>query len=557
MKYWKLGCRWGSKSKGLPLFNDLLEKYQIVISWIDKDFEKDNIILLTDGFTPLAIAITKSERKPIENLKHLEYKFTEKQIDFDDDLFYYEADIFPLASPNFEFQYQVGISIIHNEETIAHINQYLQKILPKKEMKNTINILKHKNQIILQGPPGTGKTRLAKQIANEICSLNTSSENQDENALTINHNQSNQVEIIQFHPSYTYEDFVRGISVKSNNNNVEYKTENKVLATIAEKALNNYNNTLKDVVTYSKETKVEEYFELFKEKILTDLEDSDGFLELTERICVTDLEVDAFRYNGKNIKWSKLGNRMLFKDIIQAYLDGNKERQDIKKNNNLSGLARQHASYFVRVLNWFQKFLEEKNLPLDNIRVEKEALKNYVLIIDEINRANLSSVLGELIYALEYRGEPVESMYEMEDGVRKITLPPNLYIIGTMNTADRSVGQIDYAIRRRFAFVDVLPKVLSNADLNKDREENKPELFFKEDLFLKVQELFKNEDNTNSDYLSEEFEANEVQLGHSYFIYEKDSFELKLKYEIKPILKEYVKDGILKPNALEFIQNEL
>src|SRR5690606_14650101 len=88
-------------------------------------------------------------------------------------------------------------------------------------------------------------------------------------------------------------------------------------------------------------------------------------------------------------------------------------------------------------------------------------LKNYVLIIDEINRANLSSVLGELIYALEYRGEEVQSMYAV-DGSNKLILPPNLYIIGTMNTADRSVGHIDYAIKRRFAFVDVLPQILEN-----------------------------------------------------------------------------------------------
>src|SRR5690606_7139407 len=80
----------------------------------------------------------------------------------------------------------------------------------------------------------------------------------------------------------------------------------------------------------------------------------------------------------------------------------------------------------------------------------------YVLIIDEINRANLPAVLGELIYALEYRGEGVDSMYDL-DGDTSIILPPNLYIIGTMNTADRSVGHIDYAIRRRFAFVEVLP----------------------------------------------------------------------------------------------------
>ena len=122
------------------------------------------------------------------------------------------------------------------------------------------------------------------------------------------------------------------------------------------------------------------------------------------------------------------------------------------------------------------KYLEENNLTIENAETINIPQKDYILVIDEINRANLSSVLGELIYALEYRGEAVESMYEVE-GSNKIILPPNLYIIGTMNTADRSVSQIDYAIRRRFAFVDVLPKVLEETD-----EETK----FDEVLFNKV-----------------------------------------------------------------------
>ena len=109
-----------------------------------------------------------------------------------------------------------------------------------------------------------------------------------------------------------------------------------------------------------------------------------------------------------------------------------------------------------------------------------------------------------------------------------------------MNTADRSVGHIDYAIRRRFAFVDVLPKDLSNeAGINFDAP-----------LFYQVAELF----NTN---LSGEFEKKDIQLGHSYFIQKikKDdnenellipnNFNIRLEYEIKPILLEYVKDGVL------------
>ncbi|MHB1278757.1 MAG: AAA family ATPase, partial [Bacteroidia bacterium] len=160
------------------------------------------------------------------------------------------------------------------------------------------------------------------------------------------------------------------------------------------------------------------------------------------------------------------------------------------------------------------------------------------LIIDEINRANLSSVLGELIYGLEYRGDEAGSMYEV-NGSNKIVLPPNLYIIGTMNTADRSVGHIDYAIRRRFAFVDVLPQDLAGQD----------KITFDSKLFLQVKELFTTDEyKIRSNYLSPEFDPKDVALGHSYFIdksKEGGSMDIRLEYEIKPILLEYVKDGVL------------
>ena len=98
--------------------------------------------------------------------------------------------------------------------------------------------------------------------------------------------------------------------------------------------------------------------------------------------------------------------------------------------------------------------------------VEPKIIENFckqegtkVLVIDEINRAPLASVLGELIYGLEYRGEKISTPYEL-DSKAPLIIPKNLYIIGTMNTADRSIGSMDYAVRRRFAFVQV-PSVKS------------------------------------------------------------------------------------------------
>lgn len=380
-----------------------------------------------------------------------------------------------------------------------------------------------------------------------------------------NQSSKEQIKLIQFHPSYTYEDFVRGIVARPSidGSGIIYQAENNVLGKFAEEALENYLDSKKDNQTISREIQIQCYFEEFKEYIFDKIEESDGFYELTDSVgLITTDDKDAFRYKGKNDGWVKNGNRMLFKDIFIAFNDENKVRQDIKKNAKVSGLARQHASYFIRVLNKFQDFIEDNKYTFDKDNDARIELKKFVLIIDEINRANLSSVLGELIYALEYRGKSIGSIYEVEER-KEIILPPNLYIIGTMNTADRSVGHIDYAIRRRFAFVDVLPKNLK-AELGND---------FDESLFMEVANLFianydpsidysKELKNIRSVYLNSDFDPKDVWLGHSYFIkqYEKDEngnniegnpfdFNMRLDYEIKPILLEYIKDGILKESA--------
>lgn len=173
-------------------------------------------------------------------------------------------------------------------------------------------------------------------------------------------------------------------------------------------------------------------------------------------------------------------------------------------------------------------------------RAEAAPDRNFVLILDEINRANLPSVLGELIYALEYRGKRVESVYGVgPDKDRGLVLPKNLLIIGTMNTADRSVGHLDYAIRRRFAFVSVLP----DATVIEDEAGRQ--------LFETVAALFTDE------YLSPEFEAGQVQPGHSYFMTkaaEGLTLAQKLEYELRPLLHEYLRDGILRPAAKAVVE---
>ena len=298
-------------------------------------------------------------------------------------------------------------------DTTLEKARYLRNIMNentnKQENNHMIELLKYKPQIILQGPPGTGKTREAKRIAKALLGLG------ENDSLEGNE----QFKLIQFHPSYSYEDFVRGIIAENTDGNISYVTKDKILAEFAKKAL------------------------------------------------------------------------------------------------------------------------KDKDTP-------------YVLIIDEINRANLSSVLGELIYALEYRGEAVQSMYAIE-GENNLILPPNLYIIGTMNTADRSVGHIDYAIRRRFAFVNVLPKELEgNFDKNLFKAVSK--------LFIENYDEYINNTDTElkrAKTLSPEFKPEDVWLGQSYFITKNTPINIRWEYEIKPILLEYVKDGILIGEGIETTINNL
>ena len=392
----------------------------------------------------------------------------------------------------FEKKYKVEFETIESNMT----NQAIKPTI--------IDLLHYKHQIILQGPPGTGKTREAKRIAKQLLGLN------DNDSLEGNE----QFKLIQFHPSYSYEDFVRGIVAKPNEegDGIVYTAENKVLAEFAEKALKAFQEPIKW-----------ENFRDFLEK-----EKKEGR--------------EVYFDEGKELKYNFIQNNEL------RYLSG--------RNHNLAGIPIEEFcqrnlddkfdSFYKNYHKWGWKFITDYFIKWANDFKRK---KSYFLVIDEINRANLSTVLGELIYALEYRGESVESMYAIDDN-NSFTLPPNLYIIGTMNTADRSVGHIDYAIRRRFAFVNVLPKELEgNFDKNLFKAVSK--------LFIENYDEYINNTDTElkrAKTLSPEFKPEDVWLGQSYFIQKKYSdgkdvpMSIRWEYEIKPILLEYIKDGILIDN---------
>lgn len=174
----------------------------------------------------------------------------------------------------------------------------------------------------------------------------------------------------------------------------------------------------------------------------------------------------------------------------------------------------------------------------------------FYLIVDEINRANLATVFGELIYGLEYRNSRVSTPYEVKEKVtgkitKDITIGKNLFIIGTMNTADKSIDAIDYAIRRRFMFVDspanrdIVLGCYQNISGNMD--ENSIELL----LFDAVQNIFDDERFFNTEY-----QKSDVKIGHTYFLRDRkrgyeDAIVEHFIFQVVPIMREYVKDGIL------------
>jgi hypothetical protein len=281
---------------------------------------------------------------------------------------------------------------------------------------------------------------------------------------------------------------------------------------------------------YTREEWARQMVEEFRQDVSDKLANS-GNIQITDAAYIDRLNSDTIRYRGDT--W-QLDGGVPNKDIAQMYLHNTKTLDHIRNLESLTASAKYNTTYWLKVFELFKAWLDEhgKKEPAQTTQAIKE--KPYIYIIDEINRANLPAVLGELIYALEYRDTPVKCLYALETGEDSITIPSNLYIIGTMNTADRSTGHLDYAIRRRFSFCDAV----ANPDIIKNEKARK--------LYDEVVSLFLGPEGEPSQYLHTDFEPHDVIPGHSYYLAADDRvLALKLQYDLLPILKEYVRDGIL------------
>lgn len=403
-------------------------------------------------------------------------------------------------------------------------------------------LLSNKKNIILQGAPGTGKTYSTASIALEIAGIvDIDYSNYEEVMNKYNELKKNgQIAFTTFHQSMDYESFVEGLipNIHDDSDCVTYDVEPGILKIIANKAKDNYESSKKTKPQLKDENLIRNVTKSFLD---SKIEDSDPLkIKNGNEFFITEYD-DKHIFiqipNNYKIKTINVSIEELY-DLLRNKKDLNNV-SDIKKyrHNNWN---RQCDSYLFSLYQKIQSKVDESKKNNDESSEEyKVDEKNYVLIIDEINRGNVSKIFGELITLIESDKRSERYSLSLQYSKKPFYLPENLYIIGTMNTTDRSTGNLDYALRRRFAFVTL--KASKGAIENyykapsKDRLKNKAlELFEKVEIFVK--------DNNSQD-----LNFDDLMVGHSYFMAkDEDTLKLKWDYEVIPLLKEYVNDGLLK-----------
>ena len=501
-----------------------------------------------------------------------------------------------------------------DSEIIQKLKAAILRQAEQEQLVEALNLLRYKHQLVLYGPPGTGKTRRAMQLAEELIKpglrpgpspkerikefLEGFDATQDAVIQVRNERKRIREEFLRRFPADTLSslqlsDYCIGSGDHNNfcwwlerglaslgkfspansstyriywsKRSVEYEVDSelfpdlpaaeamsKLAGALGQAVLNKAESEQSGILRESMWLKImnayypEDYFPINSKAAL------DNVLRLFGEVPGSDSSwVKNQRVYALFKRDSSAADANDLTDFLFANFDVRNGR-DLSSNNTIESprgeqhLVQFHPAYsyedFVRgilakptLAGGVSYEVENKILADLAERALEEPNRNFVLIIDELNRANLPAVFGELIYALEYRGKPVQTLYEL-DGSRQLVLPPNLFLIGTMNTADRSVAHIDYALRRRFAFLPLLPDESVITDPEGKR------------LFREVASLF------TRTYLAPDFQADEVQPGHSYFLANSQQLlSLKLKAELQPLLHEYVKDGILAEDARTLI----
>jgi len=410
------------------------------------------------------------------------------------------------------------------EEQVMEFNGYLNPY--------SNNLIESKN-IIFRGAPGTGKTYLAKEIAADIISNGYFSD-----YTMLSNEQKKQIEFVQFHPSYDYTDFVEGLRpTKNSDGTMGFELQDGVFKKFVAKARTNFGNSQKSQEAMEKEASVQETMAEYFSNIELGV---DG-LEIARGTKFYITSIDE-KYINISIPENKISDKLSLNiNELREMLESGQKFTQVKDVTQFFGKlnATQHYSYDLAIFN----AIKERKTSVSKSAVKQEKLQPYIFIIDEINRGEISKIFGELFFSIDpgYRGEAGEvstqyaNLHEKPD--EKFYIPENVYIIGTMNDIDRSVDSFDFAMRRRFRFIEI------HAD---ERLEMLDSLGYgKEDAIRRMAAL--NSEISKVEELNENY-----HIGASYFLKLRAlSVEQLWTDYLFPLLQEYVRgmyneEGIMK-----------
>ena len=434
--------------------------------------------------------------------------------------------------------------LIYRDKTDQELNQNKTEQVVDEDVTKTTKesnnpysklLLESKN-IIFRGAPGTGKSYLSKSIAADIISNGYTDRYSD-----LTDEQRQQVEFVQFHPSYDYSDFVEGLRPKMNDDgSMGFELQDGIFKKFVDRARKNFENSQKSMELREQEVSAKAVMENFFANIAFG---EDKFK------TIKGSEFTITNVNEKYIYISIPGNGSVNKlslniDEVQKMLESGTSFEKVSDVTNFFGkqFATQGYSYDFALY----KAIKETDNSFTKASIEPEELKKYIFIIDEINRGEISKILGELFFSIDpsYRGKEgrvatqYSSMHTNPD--EKFYIPENVYIIGTMNDIDRSVDTFDFAMRRRFRFIEVKAEDTQEMLESLENEELK-------------NEAVKRMDDLNAAILNVEDLNENYQIGASYFLKLKhlgnEPFDVLWTDYLKPLLQDYIR-GLYDESAI-------
>lgn len=413
-----------------------------------------------------------------------------------------EIDEYVTKNPNF-----IGHRITLDEFTsmIEKMHQRMAKHIPvgapiqvpfvDTPVFDNEPIIPYPLNVIFYGPPGTGKTYSTLIRAAEII-LGRKVVDYDDALSIFNENLGDRIEFITFHQNYSYEDFIQGLRPDTDNaDQLVFDKKDGVFKRIADRALRN-------IVAASNPTLAKLEFEDAFDKFVRPF--IEGETESIE-VRMKSSHYHIIDFTVKSIKFKKASGSTNHTLSLSTL----KRMYEAETTLKIQGLT----PYYEPLLKELLKIGHSINNKQDNV-----VQKNFVIIIDEINRANISRVFGELITLIEVEKRshgtiPLTSTLPSGD---PFIVPSNLYIIGTMNTADKSIALLDIALRRRFEFEAMYPLY----------EINGKEIY-DVDILRKLNERIVSS------------KGHDFQIGHSYFMGENNDLLCRMNKKVIPLLLEY------------------